>query len=78
MKTAISLPDDLFAAVDALARKRGVPRSRLVAEALSEYVAKHRRSRITERLDAVYSTEAPTVDEPIRAAQRRVLKRNEW
>ena len=78
MKTAISLPDDLFAAVDALARRLGVPRSRLVAEALAEYVAKHKASRVTEQLDAVYSAEAWKIDEPMRRAARRILKRNDW
>lgn len=78
MKTAISLPDALFAAVDALARKHGVPRSQLVAEALAEYVAKHRHSRVTEQLDAVYDAESAKVDEPVARAQRRVLKRSDW
>ena len=78
MKTAISLPDELFKAADALARKLGVTRSRLVAEALAEYVAKHRTSRVTERLDAVYGTEAAVVPEPLRRAQRKVLGKSEW
>jgi metal-responsive CopG/Arc/MetJ family transcriptional regulator len=78
MKTAISLPDELFEAADALARKLGLTRSRLVAEALAEYVAKHRTSRITERLDAVYATQAPVVPEPLRRAQRKVLRKSEW
>ena len=78
MKTAISLPDDLFSAVDALARRLGVPRSRLVAEALAEYVAKHRGARVTEQLDAVYSADASKLDEPMRRAARRTLKRNDW
>ena len=78
MKTAISLPDDLFAAVDALDRRLGVPRSRLVAEALAEYVARHKGSRVTERLDAVYSAEASKLDEPMRRAARRTLKRGDW
>lgn len=78
MKTAISLPDDLFAAMDALAKKLGVPRSRLVAEAVAEYVAKHRTGRITERLDAVYGTEPAEVPQPIRKAQRKATTRNEW
>ena len=78
MKTAISLPDELFASVDALARKLGLSRSRLVAEALAEYVAKHRTARVTERLNAVYANEASGVDEPVRRAQGRVLKHSEW
>lgn len=78
MKTVISLPDELFAAADALARKLGLPRSRLVAEALAEYVAKHRTLRVTERLDAVYASETAVVPEPLRRAQRKVLKESEW
>ena len=78
MKTAISLPDELFECVDALAKRLGLSRSRLVAEALAEYVAKHRRSRITERLDAVYGEEPAQVPEPLRKAQRKALKRGDW
>jgi metal-responsive CopG/Arc/MetJ family transcriptional regulator len=78
MKIAISLPDDLFHSVDALVRKLGVSRSRLVAEALAEYVAKHRTSRVTEQLNAVYSSESAAVAEPVHRAQRRVVKRSEW
>jgi len=50
----------------------------LVAEALAEYVAKHRTARVTERLNAVYANEASGVDEPVRRAQGRVLKHSEW
>jgi len=78
MKTAISLPDDLFAALDALAKKLGIPRSRLVAEALAEYVAKHRTRRITERLDAVYGAEPAEVPGPIRKAQRKIVGQDDW
>jgi metal-responsive CopG/Arc/MetJ family transcriptional regulator len=78
MKTAISLPDDLFAAMDALAKKLGIPRSRLVAEALAEYVAKHRSGRITERLDALYGAELAEVPAPIRKAQRKAVGQDDW
>ncbi len=36
-KLSISLPEDLADLLDALAREEGVPRSRLVAEALRSY-----------------------------------------
>lgn len=78
MKTAISLPDDLFAAMDALAKKFGIPRSRLVAEALAEYVARHRSGRLTERLDAVYGAEPAEVPKPVRKAQRKAIGQNDW
>ena len=78
MKTAISLPDDLFEAADALARKQGLTRSRLFATAVADYVARHRSSRVTERLNEVYSTEDNSLDEAWQAEQDRMLRRSEW
>lgn len=78
MKTAISLPDDLFASADALARRLGVSRSGLVAAALAEYVAKHRSAKISERLDAVYAHEESRVDRALSSAQRQALEQSEW
>lgn len=78
MKTAISLPDDLFAAADALATRLGMSRSGLIAAALAEFVAKHRASKVTERLDAVYSAEASELDAGLKEAQRRALRRQQW
>lgn len=78
MKTAISLPDDLIQAADALARKLGLSRSRLIATAVAEFVARHRTGRVTERLDAVYSTEDSALDPGVQKAQRRSVKRSEW
>ena len=51
MKTAISLPDDLFKSGDALAKRLGVSRSELYARALADLVAKHRASQLTQRLN---------------------------
>ena len=72
------MPDALFEAVDSLARKLGVSRSKLVATALAEYVAKHRSARVTERLDAVYSAEASYNDAEMTKAHRRTMRRTEW
>jgi len=78
MKTAISLPNDLFASADALARRLGVSRSGLIATALAEFVAKHRAAKISERLDAVYAAEESRMDRSLSRAQREVLERSEW
>jgi antitoxin MazE6 len=78
MKTAVSLPDDLFASADALARRLGVSRSGLIATALAEFVAKHRAAKISERLDAVYAAEEGRMDRSLSRAQREVLERSEW
>lgn len=73
MKTAISLPDDLFASADALAARLGMTRSGLIAAALAEYVAKHRTAKVSERLNAVYAAEDSRLDKPVRKAQRRAI-----
>jgi metal-responsive CopG/Arc/MetJ family transcriptional regulator len=78
MKAAISLPDDLFAAADTLAGRLGVSRSRFVALALAEFIAEHRLSKVTERLNAVYTAESSSVEHPLRRAQRRAVSKTEW
>lgn len=78
MKTAISLPDDLFEAANTLARKLGMTRSGLFASAVADYVARHRTSRVTERLDAVYATEDSRLEDAMKNAQDRTLRRSEW
>ena len=78
MKTAISLPDDLFASADALARRLGMSRSGLFAAALAEFVAKHKSSKISERLDTVYAAEESRLDAATSRSQRKVIRRAEW
>jgi hypothetical protein len=70
MKTAISIPDDLFESAEALASRLGVSRSQLYATALARLVAEHERGQVTARLDAVYggAEGAPSRLEPEYAA----------
>jgi metal-responsive CopG/Arc/MetJ family transcriptional regulator len=44
MKTAISLPDDLFEEIDACARELKTTRSGLIAQAAREFVARRRHA----------------------------------
>ena len=78
MKTAISLPDQLFRSGDALAKRLGVSRSELYARALAEYLAKHRNDRITDRLNAVAAAEETRLEPALAAAQVRALPREAW
>jgi metal-responsive CopG/Arc/MetJ family transcriptional regulator len=54
MKTAISLPDTLFDRAEQTAQYMGVSRSRLFANALEEYIARHDGEKITQKLNEVY------------------------
>ncbi len=55
MKTAISIPDDLFVLAEKTAKKLGIPRSQLFAKALEEFIQNHSKEKITEKLNEVYS-----------------------
>lgn len=78
MKTAVSLPDHIFKEADSLAARLGLTRSGLYAAALEDFIDRHRAKRVSERLDAVYSTESSRLDPSTARAQRAVLKRSEW
>lgn len=52
VKTAISIDRVLFEAVEELAKRRKVPRSRLFAEAAQELVRKDRNQRLLEQINA--------------------------
>lgn len=53
MKTAVSIPDEIFAKADALAEKLGKSRSELYREALVDYLARRNPEAITAALDEV-------------------------
>lgn len=78
MKTAISLPDELFEAAEALAARLEVPRSRLYAIALEEFLARHDARRVSERLDAVYGSEPSALPGALGAAQADAIRTTEW
>lgn len=78
MKTAVSIPDELFEEAERLASELGLSRSRLYQFALTEYLARHDADRITEGVNAVCD-EIDTGAEPwLVEAGRRVLERAEW
>ena len=59
MKTAISIPDDLFDDAERLAQELNKSRSRLYGDAVREYVARHSAKRVTETLDRVCAEAGP-------------------
>jgi metal-responsive CopG/Arc/MetJ family transcriptional regulator len=78
MKTAISLPDELFTDAERLARRLKKSRSRVYSEAVREYVARHDPDQVTARLDAVVTKIRPARDAFLSRAARRALERVEW
>jgi metal-responsive CopG/Arc/MetJ family transcriptional regulator len=79
MRTAVSLPDDLFRAAERHARQTGRSRSQLYADALTDYLARHAPEEVTERMDQVLDELGSTASDPlVRCAARRILTDVEW
>jgi predicted transcriptional regulator len=78
MKTAVSVPDDVFERAERLARGAGRSRSELYSAALREYVARHAPDEVTESLDRAVAQIDPPVDPFVSAAAHRVLETSEW
>jgi predicted transcriptional regulator len=75
MKTAVSVPDELFAQVEALARSTHRSRSEVYSTALREYVARHAPDRVTDAVDAVVADLGEAGPDPfVDAAARRALR----
>lgn len=78
MKTAISLPDRLFEAAEAAARRMGISRSRLYAEALQAYLAERGDEGVTELLNEVYPETDSKLDPVLARMQWASLPREDW
>ena len=75
MKTAISIPDDLFHKVENCSRRLKVSRSRFFAAAASEYLARHDvSSGAAEAWNRVAAEMARSGDDKVSAAMRRRSK----
>lgn len=88
MKTAVSIPDDIFAGAERLARRAKKSRSQLYSEAIRDYVARHATEEVTEAMDrvcialeyreAVEVGKTADTDAFVAAAAASALKRSEW
>lgn len=77
MKAAISMPDDVFMAGEAMVEARGWTRSRLYTEALRQYLRRQDPMDITERLNQALP-EADNAKLLRKRANRATLKASDW
>ena len=78
MKTAVSIPDDVFEGAERLARRTKRSRSRVFSEALKEYLARHSPEEVTEAMNRACSEIGELQDRFVSTATRRILERVEW
>jgi predicted transcriptional regulator len=80
MKTAVSVPDDVFAGAERLARRAGRSRSDVYSAALREYVARHDPDLVTEAIDATIDAlgDDARPEEFVEAAALGTMASTDW
>ena len=78
MKTAVSIPDEVYAETERLVHQLNKSRSEVYSLALAEYVARHAPERVTEAMDRVCREVGEECDEFAAVAARRILERSPW
>ena len=78
MKTAVSVPDEVFEEAERFARRTRRSRSDVYSRALAEYLARHAPDRVTEEMDKAVAEIDQRTDRFAPTASRRVLKRIDW
>jgi len=79
MKTAISIPDDLFEAAERVAKRLGLSRSELYRIALAKYLELQDDKAITAELNRVYDLkEKIRLDPVLDKLQQASLAREDW
>jgi metal-responsive CopG/Arc/MetJ family transcriptional regulator len=80
MKTAISIPDPLFNAVERLARRLGISRSELFQRAVKEFLGNHKDKGVTKTLNEVYGCDRvkARLDSLLERMQVASIQEEEW
>jgi len=78
MKTAISIPDNIFESAEKLADRLGKSRSQLYTQALGNYLAKHHNDNLTQKLNEIYESEDSRLDNDLDLMQHKSLPKDKW
>ena len=78
MKTAISIPDDVFSAAENFAHQSHLSRSALFTRALVEFLSRRRNEGVTERLNRLYDKENSPLDPALSTMQASAVSKEKW
>ena len=78
MKTAVSIPDNVFEKAEHLARRMKKSRSQLFSNAIEEYVDRHAPDRVTEAMNKACAEIGAETDFFVSEASHRILEHSEW
>ena len=78
MKTAISIPGEIYSEAERLSRRLKKSRSQIYTEAVTDYIARHDPEAVTEAMNRVCDRVDTRPDPALGAAVRRILEAVEW
>jgi predicted transcriptional regulator len=78
MKTAISVPNDIYEQAEELAQRTGRTRSEIYSSALRDYLAHQGPPSVTAAMDRALEEVEPAADPFLEAAARSTLANSEW
>ncbi len=78
MKVAVSIPDEVFAEAEDLAKRLKASRSEIYSRALGEFLGRHAPDRVTEMMNQVIAAVGEESDPFARRAAQRVFRHVEW
>jgi metal-responsive CopG/Arc/MetJ family transcriptional regulator len=78
MKTAISIPDNVFQSAEKLAQRLGKSRSQLYTQALSNYLEQSSEKSVQGLLDKVYVAGDSQLSPSIRRLQTKAVNKEQW
>jgi metal-responsive CopG/Arc/MetJ family transcriptional regulator len=78
MKTAISVPNDIFRTADSFARHKKLSRSALFTIAVTEFLSHRQQEDVTEQLNKVYGKEESSLDPVLHGLQLASISKEKW
>ena len=78
MKTAVSVPDEVYERAEELSRRTGRTRSEIYSTALRDYLAHHSADPTTAAMDQALDEIEPEPDPFLATAARETLSESEW
>jgi len=78
MKTAISVPNDVFQLSEKLAKKLKVSRSAIFAMGVRKLAEEHDEDEIIAQINRVCEKVDTSLDPTVRQYQNRILQREKW
>jgi len=78
MKTAVSVPDNVFESAESLANRLGQSRSQLYTRALRSYLKRHAGDDVTKKLNELYEVTDSKVEPVLAKLQSQSLFKDKW